>query len=264
MTFIHTKMRQLLRDTYLKLLGSFKGPSPGVHIINSHFISNNKVNLVENKIVFRNFIEFISTKCTLLKIEDAVNMIIKGEKINKPYVAFTFDDGFEECYSIIAPILEDFNCNAAFFINSNYIDSDNEYKVLFEKRINVYNKTPMSWKNIKELHSRGHIIGSHTKDHMNLSNISKKHLIAQLRDDKNKLESELNYKCEYFAWPYGQKQHFSELALKFALENFKYIFSGTNYMNYFSFSGKVINRRHIEPFWDKRHINYFLSVNKKR
>lgn len=255
-------MRQIIRDRYLKIIGSIKKPSAGIHIINSHFISNEALDIDKHKIVFRKYVENLLTKCTLLKFEDAVGMIVQGKYVNRPHIAFSFDDGFEECYSIVAPILEEFCCNAAFFINSNFIDSDKNYCVQFEKRVNCYNKKPMNWENVLELSSRGHIIGSHTKDHLNLSEISKKQIISQIQDDKYVLESKLKYECEYFAWPFGQRHHFTEKALKIALENFKYIFSGSNYKNYFSYFGNAINRRHIEPYWDIRHINYFLSANK--
>jgi len=36
----------------------------------------------------------------------------------------TFDDGFTECYTIIAPILQENNLGAVFFINMNFIDND--------------------------------------------------------------------------------------------------------------------------------------------
>ena len=257
-------MRAIIRNLYLNIAGGFLHPQPGVHIINSHFVKNSELNLFEDIAIFKKFIEFLTKRCELIKIEKAVEMISNDNLVDRPYIAFTFDDGFEECYSVVASVLESYGCNAAFFINSNYIESTNEYQVGFNKRIKVHSKKPMNWNEIKELSNRGHIIGSHTLDHMNLSELSEKELVNQLSIDKNKIESELGIKCDYFAWPYGQKSHFSDIALKYAKRYFKFIFSGTDYKNYFSFNGNVINRRHIEPNWPFNHINYFLSVNKKR
>lgn len=257
-------MRAIIRNLYLNIAGGFLHPKPGVHIINSHFVKNGELNLFEDIAVFKKFIEFLTKKCELIKIEKAVEMISNGTLVDRPYIAFTFDDGFEECYSVVAPVLESYGCNAAFFINSNYIESTNEYQVGFNKRIKVHSKKPMNWNEIKELSNRGHIIGSHTLDHINLRELSEKELANQMSLDKNKIESQLGIKCDYFAWPYGQKSHFTHIALKHAKTYFKFIFSGTDYKNYFSFDGYVINRRHVEPNWPFKHINYFLSINKKR
>ncbi|MDC1080750.1 polysaccharide deacetylase family protein [Flavobacteriaceae bacterium] len=257
-------MRAILRNLYLNIAGSFLHPKPGVHIINSHFVKNSELDLFEDTAVFKKFIEFLTKKCELIKIEKAVEMISNDTLVDRPYIAFTFDDGFKECYSVVAPVLESYGCNAAFFINSNYIESTNEYKVGFNNRIKVHSKKPMNWNEIIELSNRGHIIGSHTLDHMNLRELSEKELANQMSLDKNKIESQLGIKCDYFAWPYGQKSHFSDMALKHAKTYFKFIFSGTDYKNYFSFDGYVINRRHVEPSWSFKHINYFLSIKKKR
>lgn len=36
-------------------------------------------------------------------------------QLTRPAVAFTFDDGFDDCYHEIAPVLDEFNVNAAFY-----------------------------------------------------------------------------------------------------------------------------------------------------
>ncbi|MDO9153333.1 MAG: polysaccharide deacetylase family protein [Paludibacter sp.] len=174
-------------------------------------------------------------------------------------VAFTFDDGFEECYTTIAPLLEKYNCNAAFFINANYIGSDENYQQSFNTRINTFTKKPMSWEQVIDLHRRGHVIGAHTLDHVNMAELTEKELVFQLAENKKILESKINYNCEYFAWTYGKLQHFPEEALLQTLKYHRYIFSGTNYKHYFSLNGRVINRRHIEAFWPKAQIKYFLQ-----
>jgi peptidoglycan/xylan/chitin deacetylase (PgdA/CDA1 family) len=51
---------------------------------------------------------------TFIRIEDAVKMIAGKEHPDKPLVAFTFDDGFMDCYNIFAPVLEEFGVNAMF------------------------------------------------------------------------------------------------------------------------------------------------------
>lgn len=260
--FHSSKMRKILRNVYLNIFGFFRKPSPGVHIINSHFITPN-ISTKGDIEIMDNYLRFLNRYCKFITIQEAVKLISSG---NSPkdqcMVAFTFDDGFEECYSIIAPLLEKYNCNGAFFINSNYIESDEVYQFTFNKRIDTYTKKPMNWHQLIDLHKRGHIIGAHTLDHVNMAELNNSEIENQLLINKQILENKLNYNCDYFAWTYGQLQHFSETALKLTQKYHKYIFSGTNYHHYFSFNGQVINRRHLEAFWPKNHIKYFLSVNK--
>ena len=121
----------------------------------------------------------------------------------------------------------------------------------------------MSWNQVIDLHKRGHLIGSHNLDHTNFAELSLEEIEFQLKRNKEILEEKLDYKCEYFAWTYGQLHHFSTEALEVTEKYHKYIFSGTNYKNYFSHNGRVLNRRHQEANWPKSHIKYFLSFHKK-
>ncbi|MFL9835654.1 polysaccharide deacetylase family protein [Chryseobacterium terrae] len=256
-------MRNLLRNTFLDFFGFFKNPKPGIHIMNAHYITANVINSNDAD-VFENFLKHLGKKSKLITIQEATKLVAtKNFPQDESFLAFTFDDGYEECYETIAPLLEKYNCNAAFFINSNYVDSNEQYQKEYHKRVNLFTKKPMSWRQVESLHHRGHIIGSHSLDHYNLAILNKEDLLFQLTENKKILESQLNYNCEYFAWTYGKMEHFSDQALELVKKLHPYIFSGTNYKTYFSMGENVINRRHIEPFWSKNHIDYFLSVNKR-
>jgi len=247
---------------YLNLVGSFKSPSNGIHIINSHFI-NKEVYCKKDDLIFREFLRYIDRKATIISIQDAMKML-KNDKLryNKVFVAFTFDDGFKECIKI-ASILDEFNCKAAFFINSNYIESNENYQLEFNKRVDINTKKPMNWDDVKKLHLNGHLIGSHGLDHLDFGKIDKKTIETQLKKNKEILEDKLNYNCEYFSWTYGQFNNFPVNILELTLSYHSVIFSGTDFKNYYSYDGKVINRRHIEPNWNRSYINYFLSFRKK-
>jgi len=255
-------LRKTIRSIFLNGMGFIKTPKKGVHIINAHFITPNTVDEFDAEI-FEQFILNLKNNCTLISIQKAVKLINDNYKSDEALVALTFDDGFEECYTSMAPILDKHNIKAAFFINSNYVASDESYQKNFNERINTYTKKPMNWNQVIDLHQRGHVIGSHSLDHLNFGEISQKELEFQLIRNKEILEDKLAYKCEYFAWTYGQFSNFPEKALEETLKHHRIIFSATNYKNYFSYDGQVINRRHIEPFWNIRSINYFLSVIKK-
>src|SRR5690554_5003575 len=257
-------MRAFLRNIYLQFMGNASRPKSGIHILNSHFVTPHLLDLSRDAQIFDDFLFYLRSFSTFITLEEATNIITSNSiPTNKVLVAFTFDDGFEECHSVIAPLLEKYNTRGAFFINANYIESDKNYQLDFNKRINLYTKSPMKWSQVVDLHNKGHLMGSHTLDHVNMTDLNEKELDFQLKKNKQILEEKLDFNCEYFAWTYGQLQHFPINALKATQKYHKYIFSGTNYKNYFSYDSQVINRRHIEAYWPKSHMKYFLSTNKK-
>lgn len=258
-------MRQQLRHIYLSLAGWFKSPKPGIHIINSHYVTPEKLDLTQSLFIFESYLSYLSKWAKFITLEEATKRIIdKDIPTDEVLIAFTFDDGFEECFSVIAPLLEKYNTRGAFFVNANYIESSQDYQDLFNQRTLTFTKRPMNWYQLCELHSRGHLIGSHNLDHTNFAELSDCEIEYQVNKNKTVLESNLNYKCDYFAWTYGQLKHFPDNALRLVKEYHKYIFSGTNYHQYCSLNGDVINRRHQEAFWPKVHNKYFLAVKKSK
>lgn len=256
-------MRVLLRSVYLQIMGRLKKPKPGIHIINSHYVTPSSLDLARDYKIFESYLNYLKQFGRFITLEEATERISKKNiPKNEVLIAFTFDDGFEECYSIIAPLLEKHGTRGTFFINANYIESSKNYQNEFNERVAISSKKPMSWLQITELHKRGHLIGSHNLDHTNFAELSDVEINRQLSENKKILENKLNYNCDYFAWTYGQMQHFPNNALKITNQYHNYIFSGTNYQKYFSSDGRIINRRHLEPLWSKNHLNYFLSTVK--
>ena len=257
-------MRQLLRHIFLSAFGWFMKPKPGIHIINSHYVTSEWVNLERDVKIFDSYLCFLSKRARFITLEEATKRIFEKDiPTNEVLITFTFDDGFEECYTVIAPLLEKYNTRGTFFINSNYIESNGEYQKAFNKRVAISTKTPMNWSQVIDLHNRGHLIGSHNLDHLNFGELTNEEIDFQLKENKKILEEKLDYKCVYFAWTYGQFQHFPLNALELTKKYHKFIFSGTDFKNYFSYNNTVYNRRHQEAFWPKSHINYFLSFIKK-
>jgi peptidoglycan/xylan/chitin deacetylase (PgdA/CDA1 family) len=254
------RMRSLLRTLALDFLGSFSKPAKGIHILNGHRISLSKpdASIFQQQLSeLQNFVRFI-------RFEDAVDLIVSKTIVDEVLVAFSFDDGFEECYTKIAPVLDNFGINAAFFVNPNFVDGDTDYLQNFTQNIvKTSNKKPMSWEQIIDLHKRGHIIGSHTLDHFNINTNDGDELVHQLFDSKIIIEERIGSPCLYFAFPFGRLNHANLLAIDVAKRYYPYVFSQSDYRNYFSFQGKVINRRHFEPDWKLNHVKYFLSAKKK-
>ena len=255
---VKDKLRSFTRARILDTLGAFASPAPGIHLLNGH-----KIQQEDEPHTFDKLLYALSKEADLINIEEAIRMIIHHEKPSRPKIAFTFDDGFMDCYDCFAPTLEKYGVNGLFFINPNYVDGDKQYINNFNKNIVITpNKTPMRWSHVQELSVRGHIIGAHTMDHYMICSDNIKVLEYQIVTCKDTIESHLGKDCNHFAFPYGKLTQANETSIAIACNTYRYVFSQSDYKHYFSFEGKVINRRHFEPFWPLRHVKYFLSCHK--
>ncbi len=249
-------LRSYLRHVTLNILGSFAKPAKGIHILNGHMISRKNPSIE----IFLSQLQQLQKISTFIRIEDAVKLITNQAKVDDTLIAFTFDDGFDECATMIAPALEQFNTNAAFFINPNFVEGNDEYIRHFTENI-VFtpHKKPMRWNQIIDLQQKGHIIGAHTMDHYMINDSDIEKLEYQIATCKDVIEQKTGSPCEYFAFPYGRLEHANIHSIDIAAKYYKYLFSQSDYKHYFSFNGKVINRRHFEPDWSLPHVCYFIS-----
>lgn len=256
-----TTTRAILRRILLDIISFGVRPNMGIHILNGHFLSRN--NNAPKEIFYNQLFNLNKRGIEFINFEDAVELIV-SKKIpnNKCLVAFTFDDGFEECYTKIKPVLDSFGIKAGFFINPGFINGNIEYVENFKENVVFTEKPSMSWEQVESLMKEGHIIGAHTIDHVMLKSTDNKLLEYQIGECKNIIEKKLNFACDHFAYPYGRIQHISAEGVDIANKYYKYVFSQDDYTNYFSFNGKVINRRHYECDWPFRHVVYFLKKKK--
>ncbi len=253
------KYRSLFRKHLIDILSFGAKPNVGIHILNGHFLSLNNDAPPE---IFQKLLEKLKDYGVKFINFDEAALRIKNSEFPKSecLVAFTWDDGFEECFSKIKPVLDTWNLKAGFFINPNFIDGDSNYRENFKKNIVLTDKNPMTWQMIKQMSAEGHTIGAHTLDHFSLKTEDIDFLKHQIEGSKKRIEEQLNIQVEHFAFPYGQLKYISEAGVEVACKTFPFVYSQDNYRHYFSFNGKVINRRHFECDWPLNHVLYFLKT----
>lgn len=267
MDFRHTEIRAWLRTLVLNVLGTFSSPAPCVVILNAHMIDWHHDNDADGE-RFGRLLEKLHRQCDFVNFEEAVRMIVNREEVKKCTVAFTFDDGWRDCYTQIAPQLEKYGANAMFFINPNAADAAEKNDEAYLENFTVNTtKSPgkhlMTWTQIKDLQRRGFLFGAHTLDHYCINDGNIKELKRQICDCRTRIEEKLGVDCDCFAFPYGRLEHANPLSIDLACQTYSYVFSSADHKHYFSYGGKVINRRHFEPFWPVKHVMYFLSCKKK-
>jgi len=259
------KIRLHIRNLILNFISINSKASNNVHILNGHFIQavlNNNSN-----IFFENFIKELTNIFEVIDLKSAVKLINNKHECEKPKVSITFDDGFEECYTIMLPILEKYNIKATFFINPMSVENQNSFftKSFISNNLQVdLQKRIMNWDMLKEIKDLGHIVGSHTYSHANLKYLTQSKLQYEIVDSKVVIESKLNTDCDFFAFPFGNDNYFDEKAISLVTKNYKFGFtSGLYGKYYYKNNKKLLSRRHFECDIPLKHLLYFTSKKRK-
>jgi peptidoglycan/xylan/chitin deacetylase (PgdA/CDA1 family) len=79
-------------------------------------------NLVIPDEAFREQAQWLSRHCRVLPVRDAVEVLKRDEPQAKPLVSVTFDDGYEDSYTMAAPLLEECGLRGTFFVTSDFVE----------------------------------------------------------------------------------------------------------------------------------------------
>ena len=108
-------------------------------------------------------------------------------KDSEKTVVITFDDGFQDNYENVYPILRRFGFKATIFLIGERIGRDGYLKK----------------QEILELHQNGFQFGSHTLTHPDLRHLSSAEKRKEISDSKKFLERELGFDVDFFCYPSG-------------------------------------------------------------
>lgn len=102
-------------------------------------------------------------------------------------VLITFDDSYEETYSVAAPLLHRFGFRATVFVPP----------------FDIGRAHMMTWNQLRELSQNGMAVGSHTLSHAYLPLASQERIREELMQSKAVLEQELQRPIRWLSYPVG-------------------------------------------------------------
>lgn len=136
------------------------------------------------------------------------------EQAEKPAFCLTFDDGFKEFYTIVAPILEEKNIPCICFLNSAFVDNQT---MMFRNQM-ALERQGIDWQKylreeqpymtsqqIRELQDRGFEFGSHSIDHPHFYQLPIKEQLTQATDSMRALKAQFHLPHRLFSFPFGQE-----------------------------------------------------------
>ncbi len=131
---------------------------------------------------------------TTLSLDELHNFIQNNKPVPERSVVLTFDDGYEDSYTNVFPILKAFGFRGTVFVIPALTDKPGPY---------------LNSKQLKEMDKNGMDIESHTVNHEKLGELSSEKQLDTLIQSKQMLETMLNKKIQYIAYPFGSYNNFT-------------------------------------------------------
>jgi peptidoglycan/xylan/chitin deacetylase (PgdA/CDA1 family) len=215
---------------------------------------------------FRRMLADLARDHTFVSHSDAVARVRDG-RIDKPYLSFSWDDGFADNV-LAARMLEEFGTTGCFFVCPGIVGERDVGKLsaFCERRLIFPLVTNfMTWDDMEKLLSRGHEIGGHTMTHPSLGELP----AAQAEDEVARSYEQINHrlgKVEHFAWPHGRWVNFSPAAREAVFRaGFTSCASAVRGCHVTA-SGPdpaalCVRRDHVFAKWPMHHVRYLLARN---
>lgn len=263
--------REKLRDIALDFLYIFEKLKQ-----NEKFLDKPRVQLLyfhhifkDEEQNFRELLKKLAKNHTFISHSEAIDRIISN-RIDKPYISFSSDDGFKNNLKA-AEILNEFGASCCFFINPDLIQETNfdVIKKHCTEKLDFPATEMLTWDEVIQLQKMGHEIGSHTLNHKKVTDMNGDEML----EDFSKSKLILSEKCgeiNHFAYPYGRFFHFNKEAQDAVFKSGYQTCSSAERGCYIN-TNEVQNAKNILfrrdqviAHWKWQHIFYFLINNAKK
>lgn len=125
--------------------------------------------------------------CTTILLQDLAEAREGRARLPSRPVILTFDDGYEDNFSRVFPLLCSAGCRAAFFLSVSHLGCPGM----------------LTWEEASRLAAAGMEIGSHGMNHGLLRGKSEAELRWELEESRRRLEERLGVEPQYFSLPRG-------------------------------------------------------------
>jgi len=124
---------------------------------------------------------------TAVMPDQLIHYLVSGKGMPQKPVMLSFDDADLSQFELARPVLDQYGFKATFFIMTVVLN-----KPGYMKR-----------EHVRQLSDEGHVIGSHTWDHMNVKKLTEHDWEIQIDKPSRQLKEITGKPVEYFAYPFG-------------------------------------------------------------
>jgi peptidoglycan/xylan/chitin deacetylase (PgdA/CDA1 family) len=198
------RMKQMMRQC-LKLpvlLNNFfkHSTEAGFHYLIYHRVSGDSRFDVDLPLpLFRRQLEFLADTGRVASYGEALNALKSGQPASREAFVLTFDDGYEDFYTHVFPLLRDLELPAILFVTTGFVETGTPYPILHHASPNA---TPVNWDMLGEMVTSGLVtVGAHTHTHPILPNESETRVKEELVKPLGIFHERLGLKVRHFAYP---------------------------------------------------------------
>lgn len=116
-------------------------------------------------------------------------------------LALTFDDGFANFATEVAPLLTERRLPATLFVVTGHVGRDNRWRGRGD--LGIPTLPLLDWDALGRLRDAGITLGAHTRTHCRLTGLDASSLEAEVAGAAEELERRLGRRPDGFAYPYG-------------------------------------------------------------
>lgn len=148
--------------------------------------------------------EWLKFNARVATLNEIVTALTQRRPFHERTVVLTFDDGFEDFYSVAAPVLRCHGFPACVFLPTAYCGKTNAWA----GQPDWVEKRPLlDWDRIAELAQQGFEFGAHSRTHPDLTRLPETEAEREIRECRKEIETRISQPVEFFCYPYGRWHH---------------------------------------------------------
>lgn len=163
-------------------------PEKGVPVLMYHMVGDIEGNpAVINEPLFREQMKFLHEQgYNTITLDQLYEYVTANKPVPLNPVVLTFDDGYLDTYTIVYPLLKEYDMNATVFINPGDIGQR------------------LTWEQVKEMSDNGIVISNHGYLHNPMNDtMTREEQYQNIAKAQAMLKEKLGIDNKYFCYPYG-------------------------------------------------------------
>jgi peptidoglycan/xylan/chitin deacetylase (PgdA/CDA1 family) len=141
---------------------------------------------------------FLAGTGRVLGYESALARLQEGAVPGVDHFVLTFDDGYEDFYTCVFPMLQQLDLPAILFVTTGFV----EERITYPLAKTPFDARPASWDMLAEMHESGLVVlGAHTHTHPWLLDETGEMIAEELERSAQLFQRRLGLEVDHFAYP---------------------------------------------------------------